>query len=136
VTAIIERGADVLVERRADSDTVEWAFIGGSIDDDTVVAALHREVREETGLGIEDASLFGIFSDPSRIVAYPDGNVCRLTSIVFRVRSSGEGDPVPSDESAEMRFVGWEELRGLPFWPAHRPIRDGLLCEPGGIVIA
>ena len=51
----------------------------------TSLDALHREVREETGFAIEHAELLGVFSDPTRIVAYPDGNICRILSIAFRV---------------------------------------------------
>jgi 8-oxo-dGTP pyrophosphatase MutT (NUDIX family) len=136
VTAIIERGGRVLTDRRADSLADEWAFIGGSLEEESVLEALHREVLEETGFEIEDASLFGIFSDPSRIVSYADGNVVRVTSIVFRVVPRGSRDPVPSHESAELRFVDWDELARLEFWPAHRPIRDALFTRPETVVVA
>jgi 8-oxo-dGTP pyrophosphatase MutT (NUDIX family) len=136
VTALIERKGRMLVERRADSVIVEWAFIGGGMGDESALEALHREVLEETGFDIEHATLFGIFSDPTRIVAYPDGNVCRLTSIVFRVEPRGAAEPALSDESAEMRFVPIPELAHLPFWPAHVPIRDALLRGVAEVVVA
>ena len=129
VTALIERDGVILVERRVD-DPHRWAFIGGTLEEDEcVLDALHREVREETGFEIERSDLFGVFSDPTRIVAYPDGNVCRVVSIAFRV-TPGAGEPTPSDESAGMRFVTGDELVGLPFWPAHQPIRDAFLGDP------
>jgi hypothetical protein len=34
VTALIERDATVLVERRSDSDVLEWAFIGDAYLDE------------------------------------------------------------------------------------------------------
>lgn len=136
VTALIERDGEVLVERRADTDADEWAFVGGAIEDESVLGALHREVWEETGFAIEHATLLGVFSDPSRIVEYPDGNICRITSLVFRVTPRGSAAPVLSDESTEMRFVSHDELAQLVFWPAQRPIRDAYLAKPAGIVIA
>jgi ADP-ribose pyrophosphatase YjhB (NUDIX family) len=136
VTALIERAGLVLVERRSDSDVVEWAFIGGGLGDESILHALHREVREETGFEIEAATLFGIFSDPTRIVAYPDGNVHCITSIAFRVRPAGTAEPTLSHESAEMRFVSRNELGELPFWPAHIPIREALLADPPTPVVA
>ncbi len=137
VTALIQRNGTVLVERRADSIVEEWAFIGGALgEDETVLEALRREVLEETGFAIGSASLLGIFSDPTRIVAYPDGNVRGVTSIAFRVIPVGHGDPVLSDESVEMRFVPRDELESLPFWPAQRPIRDALLADTGEVVVA
>jgi len=137
VTALIERDGAILVERRADSDADEWAFIGGGLgEDEPLLAALHREVREETGYEIAEATLFGVFSDPTRIIAYPDGNICRVVSIVFRVVPEGTGEPVLSEESREMRFVPRLELGALEFWPAQRPMRDALVAGATGIVIA
>jgi ADP-ribose pyrophosphatase YjhB (NUDIX family) len=136
VTALIERDGLYLVERRADSEADEWAFVGGGLDDESVLEALHREVLEETGLEIEQASLFGVFSDPTRIVAYPDGNICRITSIAFRVQPRGDAEPAPSDESRGMRFVSGDELAVLPFWPVHLPIRAALLSDDRGVVVA
>lgn len=136
VTAIIERDGLVLTDCRADSLTPEWAFIGGTLEEESVLDALHREVLEETGFEIASAALFGIFSDPTRIVSYPDGNVVRVASVVFRVVPRGDDDPVASHESAELRFVSWDELARLEFWPAHRPIRDALLSDPDSVVVA
>jgi 8-oxo-dGTP pyrophosphatase MutT (NUDIX family) len=136
VTALIERDGRLLVERRVDDADV-WAFVGGTLEDDeSALDALAREVREETGYTIEGSALLGIFTDPSRIVAYPDGNVCRFVSIAFRVTPAEHTDPVLSDESREMRFVARAELAELPFWPAQLPIRGALLADGKEIVVA
>jgi 8-oxo-dGTP pyrophosphatase MutT (NUDIX family) len=133
VIALLERGEGVLLQRR--SDDGEWDFVGGKLDEEeTILGALHREVREETGLEVVDPSLFGIYSDPTRIIEYPDGTVCRLLSIVFRARAGG-GEPRASEESVELRFVGREELRDLAVWPSVRPIRDAYLADPGRFVL-
>ena len=135
VTALIERDGAFLVERRAD-DPDRWAFIGGTLEDDEqILDALDREVREETGLSIERAKMLGVFSDPTRIVAYPDGNVCRVLSIAFRVTPNERREPVPSEESAGMRFVPRDELVQLAFWPAHAPILEALLRQPDAPVV-
>jgi 8-oxo-dGTP pyrophosphatase MutT (NUDIX family) len=137
VMALLERDGEVLVERRADNDADEWAFIGGGLDEnETILEALHREVREETGFAIESAKLFGLFSDPTRIIAYPDGNVAGFLTVVFRAAPSGSADPALSDESLEMRFVEPDALAALDFWPAHRPIREAFLDDPQDIVVA
>jgi 8-oxo-dGTP pyrophosphatase MutT (NUDIX family) len=137
VAAAIERDGAVLVELRADNEAEEWAFIGGRLgEDESVLDALHREVREETGFAIAEAELLGVFSDPTRIVAYPDGNVCRVFSIAFRVVPVGDGDPIASVESAEMRFVAVSELATLPIWPVHRPLCDALLMGQTRPVVA
>jgi 8-oxo-dGTP pyrophosphatase MutT (NUDIX family) len=133
VIALLERDGAVLVQRRADDGA--WDFIGGALDEtETVLDALHREVNEETGLRIAEADFFAIFSDPTRIIEYPDGTVCRLLSVVFRARPEA-GEPRPSDESLELRFVARDELRGLEVWPAARPIRDAFLSGRGDVVV-
>lgn len=135
VGALIERDDDILVERRAD-DGRWWAFIGGGLlENETLLEALHREVREETGFVIAKATLFGVFSDPTRVIAYPDGNTCRLLSVVFRVVPEGRIAPRLSEESLEMRFVTLGELPHLEFWPVHRPVRDALLGGSREIVV-
>jgi 8-oxo-dGTP pyrophosphatase MutT (NUDIX family) len=136
VTALIERDGRFLVERRSD-DTSRWAFVGGGLEaDESALDALAREVREETGYTIAHAELFGLFTDPTRIVEYPDGNTCQLTSLAFRVVPAEPHGPVLSNESREMRFVTPAELAELPIWPVHIPIRDALLGPTGEIVVA
>jgi ADP-ribose pyrophosphatase YjhB (NUDIX family) len=135
VVGVIERDGAFLVERRVD-DAHQWAFVGGNVEqDERLLDALHREVREETGFEIEQASLLGLFSDPTRIVEYSDGTVCRILSVAFRVAPRGDDEPVPSSESAGMAFVSRDELAALRLWPAHVPIRDALLAEPDEIVV-
>jgi len=136
VTALIRRGSTFLVERRIDDADV-WAFVGGTLEDgEPLLEALRREVREETGLEVEAARLLGLFSDPSRIVAYPDGTVCRVLSIAFVVTVTPDDEPRTSSESAGMRFVGREELALLPFWSAQLPIRDALLAGESEPVVS
>ena len=134
-TALIEREGSFLLERRRDDGS--WGFVGGRVEDDeTVLAALHREVLEETGLHIAQSTLFGIFSDPTRVVSYPDGNVWQVLSIVFLVVPVEGDEPVASDESLELRWVSRGELGRLELWPVHRPIRDAWLAGPAGVVVA
>jgi len=132
VIAIVERDDSVLVQRRADDGA--WDFVGGALDEmETILDALEREVCEETGLLVASASLVGIFSDPSRIIEYPDGNVCRLLSLAFRVAPE-PGEPRASHESLELRFVRRGELSLLDVWPAARPVRDTYLRDPAAAV--
>jgi ADP-ribose pyrophosphatase YjhB (NUDIX family) len=136
VVALIEREGASLIERRFD-DPHQWAFVGGSVEgDERLLDGLHREVREETGFEIEHASLLGVFSDPTRIVEYTDGTVCRILSAAFRVVPRGTAEPTSSSESAGTEFVTRDELSRRPLWPAHLPIREALLAEPDEIVVA
>jgi ADP-ribose pyrophosphatase YjhB (NUDIX family) len=136
VTAAITRGETVLVERRIGDPDV-WAFIGGTLDEsERVLATLDREVLEETGFEVTDARLLGVFSEPDRIVAYPDGTICRVLSIAFRVTVAGTAMPRLSSESAGMRLVERDELGELPFWPIHLPIREAFIAGARAPVVA
>ena len=131
--ALIERDGALLVERRMDDRS--WALIGGAVEaDESVVEALIREVREETGLSTRSVELFGVFSDPTRIVGYEDGNVYRVLAIVFGV-DVDDGLPDASEESREVRFVACRELLALDLTPAHRPIVERYLARPEQVVV-
>ena len=76
VTALIEREGKLLLERRR--DTGQWNPPGGRVEiDESFEQALRKQVLEETGLTIARFSLFGTFSDPSRIGEFADGAVIR-----------------------------------------------------------
>ena len=127
VVVFVERDDRVLLERRADFGT--WGPIGGGLDEDeTVTDGIAREIREETGLETISVELFGVFSDPSRIVAYPDGSVMRLLSVVFTARVA-EAVPRRSHESLELRWVTIAELRKIEVGPAHIPLIEAYLSN-------
>lgn len=113
------------MERR--SDCGRWSLIGGSVrPDESLGQALVREVHEETGLRVEHFELFGTFSDPSRIVEYPDGNVIRSVTLVYRARVCG-GIPVCSTESISLAWVMLADLAELDIVETHRHVVDKML---------
>lgn len=121
VIAIIERGRDVLLERRSDAPV--WGLITGQVDDDESLAdALRREVHEETGLTIARFELFGTFSDPTRITAYPDGNVSASVSCVYTVGVDSFEPLRRSEESEELRFFPATDLAALDLPVTQRPV--------------
>jgi len=134
VVAFIERDGALLLERRADFGT--WGLPGGALDEDeTVEKGIAREVHEETGLETVSSELFGIFSDPSRIIGYDDGSIYRLLTIAFVVRVR-PGEPRVSEESLELRFVPLEAVRALDLGTAHVPLIDAYLHDAPRPVVA
>jgi ADP-ribose pyrophosphatase YjhB (NUDIX family) len=84
VVAFVVRDQSLLLECRADFGT--WGVPGGALDEfETIEQGVAREVREETGLEVVSRELFGIFSDPSRIIEHTDGNIHRLLRVAFVV---------------------------------------------------
>lgn len=119
--ALIERDGSLLLERR--SDCGRWGLIGGGIEvGESLEDALRREVSEETGLEVGEYELFCVFSDPSRIIRYPDGNVVRIISFVFRVEVESFETLRRSKESEELRFFEIDELRKLDIIETARPV--------------
>ena len=131
VLALIERGGELLLERR--SDCGRWGFPGGAIEaNESLEEGLRREVLEETGLVVVGEELFAVFPGPSRVVRYPDGNVVRLLTFVFRAGVEDFTVLRRSEESEELRFFRREELRGLDVIETSRPVVDAYLEPPAG----
>jgi 8-oxo-dGTP pyrophosphatase MutT (NUDIX family) len=71
VLAVNERG-EILLQRRR--DTGQWALPMGKQElGETIAECAIRETKEETGVDVAITGLVGIFSDPSHIIAYTDG---------------------------------------------------------------
>jgi len=119
--ALIEHDGSLLLDRRIDPPG--WALAAGTVDEgESIVDALRREVAEETGLRVASSELFGVFSDPSRIVRYADGNTYRTVTIAFVVSPEPFDELRPSSETSELRFVPSEELGQYELIATHRPI--------------
>jgi len=126
VLAIIERAGTVLMERRSDCGL--WCLIGGAVEPgESLEDALRHEVLEETGLTVAAFSLFGTFSDPSMVAAYPDGAILRPISLAYRVQVEDFSPLRCSPESLELRLFGPDELRGLEIIPTVRHVVDRYL---------
>lgn len=123
--AIIESDGKFLLEHRADSD--RWAFIGGKLENfETFEECIIREVKEETGLNSSHVTLWNTFSDPSRIIEYPNGIVKRTITIVFKVLVENLSEKKCSIESRSLELFSLQELLSLNLAETHVPIRSAL----------
>ena len=106
---VVNDAGDVLMIRR--SDNGNWALPGGAIDlGESMVRAGVRETREETGIDCEITGLVGIYTDPKHLILYTsNGEVRQEFSIVLIAVVTG-GQPTPSSESSEVRWVPREDL--------------------------
>ena len=121
VGALIERNGALLLERRVDAPL--WSLIAGRVEnDESLTDGLRREVLEETGLVVARCELFGTFTNPTRIVAYPDGAVMRVASFVYRVAVESFDGLRASEESEELRFFAKGDLLRLDVPATQRPV--------------
>ncbi|REK56587.1 MAG: NUDIX hydrolase [Thermobacillus sp.] len=87
---ILDGEGNVLLVRRADNG--RWVMPAGAMElDESVLDALNREMREETGLEVEEAELVAVYSDPERYSYRSWGCDSQMLAFVFAVtRRSGE----------------------------------------------
>lgn len=129
-SAIIKYNNKILLEKRSDSD--RWALIGGGLKiTESLEAGIVREIQEEIGIKINEEQLtyWKIFSDPTRIAAYPDGNVLRVITVVYTLELNNEHELVCSEESEKLKYFSIDELRNIKIAETHRHIVDEYIYE-------
>ena len=115
VSAVIERGGAILLGKKAPGvgpypDT--WHLPGGGVnlEGETPVGAVKREVREETGIEIDDIEPLAFDEDDE-----PDkrGIITHYVFLVFRGQYVS-GVARAADDIIELRWVGKGELAQFP----------------------
>lgn len=131
VAAVIlnDQGQVLLHRRRVEEG---WAPPSGAVEPgEDVLTALHRELREETGLAVAVERLVGVYSDPTyQIVHYPDGRTVHFVTCLFLCRYQN-GELQGSDEG-----LAWEWFRPEALPPDLLPyaavwLRDALRGRRG-----
>ena len=106
-----ESGSLLMIQR---SDNGNWALPGGAIDlGESVAQAAVRETREESGISCEITGLVGIYSDPKHVIHYTSNDEVRQEFSILLTGRPLRGQPAPSDESPEVRWVPVPEIGTL-----------------------
>jgi ADP-ribose pyrophosphatase YjhB (NUDIX family) len=127
-----ERGS-ILLEKQALFGS--WALPHGCLDvGESIVDALKREVKEETGLDVVRAEPFGIYSDPKYSVTYPNGDEVQTLTMAFRV-TEWSGELRPDDH--EVTELGFFPLNALPspIYPIHVDTIADYEAAGGGFIV-
>jgi len=116
---VADEAGNILLIRRTDNGN--WALPGGAVDlGESLPHAAIRETREETGVECEITGLSGTYTDPGHVLLYTsNGEVRQEFSIVLTARPTG-GEPTPSDETSEVRWVSLDEVGGYEMDPSMR----------------
>ncbi|MCY7394665.1 MAG: NUDIX domain-containing protein [Nocardioides sp.] len=116
VTAVVRRGDEVLLVRRADND--EWAPVTGILDPgEEPAAGAVRETREETGTQVRVDRLAAISSGLE--VTHVNGDLAVYLDHTFACTWLAGEAHVADDESVDVR---WWPLDALP---AMKPVLLG-----------
>lgn len=112
VSAVVfDADGRILLQQRTDNGL--WGLPGGAVEfGESILEALHREVREKTGLTIAIERLVGVYSHPDhhQIITYADGNVLHFVSTCFACCPTG-GTLTLGDETAGLAWFA------APAWP-------------------
>jgi 8-oxo-dGTP pyrophosphatase MutT (NUDIX family) len=133
VGAIIqnERG-EVLLQDRVDHGV--WGFPGGTVEmDETVLEALGREVKEETGLSVVRPRLLGLYTGPRYDTHYPNGDVLQNFCVFFHViewTGTVQADRV---EGHRLEFFRTDGLPVLLSW--HTDVMRDFAAWDGRVII-
>lgn len=129
-SAIIKYNNKILLEKRTDSD--RWALIGGGLKlTESLEEGIAREIKEETGLKIDEELLkfWKIYSDPTRIAEYPDGNVLRVITVVYILELNNEHELICSEESEQLKYFNIDELANIEIAETHIQIVEEYINE-------
>ena len=125
---IINDKSEILLERRSDSN--RWGLIGGGLKiDESLKDGCCREVFEEIGIVASTPTQYKIYDDPTRIVAYPDGNVLRIITVAFLIYVDNDVKIVTSEESNELKFFTSTEILDLDIVETHRHILEDFIFD-------
>jgi 8-oxo-dGTP pyrophosphatase MutT (NUDIX family) len=119
---VANEAGEILLIRRTDNDN--WSLPGGAIDlGESLPQAGIRETKEETGIDCEITGLVGIYTDPKHVLHYTSNDEVRQEFTVVLTGSPVGGQPTPSDESSEVRWVPPADLLG---YAMHQSMRHRL----------
>lgn len=102
---------EILLQKRRDNSC--WGIIGGAMEiGESIQETVMREAYEEAGIMVYDLELFGIYTGEDRFITYPNGDICYVTSIVFKTKVY-EGEIINQEsEVLEHRFFNRTNIPG------------------------
>jgi ADP-ribose pyrophosphatase YjhB (NUDIX family) len=130
---VLDREGRVLLIRRGDNKM--WALPAGTMEPgESVTECMKREVREETGLVVQSATAFAVYSEP-RFRA-PSSTTAQLLTVAFKVNERTGELKRQTDETTDARFFTLDELQALPdLMPMYLECIEDCLRSDGTVIV-
>lgn len=113
----------LLLQKRADCE--KWGFLGGMVEfGESVEEAAVREVREESGLDVEIASLYGVYS--KYYAEFTNGDKAQPIVHLFKAKIIGGELIDKNDETLELKFFDLDKIPPL-FCKQHQDALDDII---------
>ena len=131
---VVNDASEILLIRRTDNGN--WAVPGGAVDlGESVAQAAVRETLEESGIECAITGIVGIYSDPRHVILYTSNGEARQEFSIVLTARAVSGQPTPSSESSEVRWVPEAGLRGYTMDRSMRIRINDFLSRTGSPVI-
>ncbi len=110
---VLNEKNEILLEKR--SDNQKYCLPGGSIDlNETVIEGTKREVKEETGIDIENIKLFAIRSGEKCDFYYPNGDITQYVDLIFISNAKKDSKIIPQEsETEKVFFISFDEIKKM-----------------------
>lgn len=109
VLCLIQDGEKILLQNRVKKDWKGYTLPGGHVEaGESFVDAVKREMKEETGLNIQNPKLVGIKQFPFK---NEEGVDCRYIVLLFKAEEF-KGEVVSSSEG-KMTWVRYDQLSSM-----------------------
>lgn len=107
---LINENEELLLEKRSDNGM--YSIPGGALDmGEKVKEGALRELKEETGIELDDLKFVGILSGEESRMIYPNSDITYYTDVCFFARVSKDIKIKPLDnESSDIRFYKLSEV--------------------------
>ncbi|MFD1739616.1 NUDIX domain-containing protein [Bacillus salitolerans] len=138
VRAIIqnERGEILFIDRRGEN---RWGMPAGSMElDESIYDCLVREVKEETGIDVQAATLLAIYTSPKKSITNYFGDEYQMFELVFHVNKWSGEIITETEETTNAKFYPIDALPAGSdeFWDDHhQEVVKDLQSFTGSVIV-
>jgi 8-oxo-dGTP pyrophosphatase MutT (NUDIX family) len=126
---VMDQQGRLLLLKRADNGL--WGLPGGGMEPgESLEDTAKRETKEETGLAVEELTLFDVYSGAELYYRYPNGAEVYNVTVVYQVKYANGDIQIDPQEHTDYSYF---EITQLPvdLSPPIRPVLEDLVRKLG-----